>query len=195
MNGIDTLSSHPSIRSMTGAALLALGVALALAACDSGAGDGGVDTLGEGDPYPAVSVLDCEGHEQPMREVLARHAVTYVSFGAQWCTACQEEVPVINAELVDGMAGKDVGVVQVLIENGGGEAPPLSLCAGWKSDLDARYTVLVDTRQEHLAPFFGAAIGTLPLHLVVTQDGLIRYRKLGAIPDDIAAIVTGWLAP
>lgn len=164
----------------------------ALAACDSG-GDDQPDTVGEGDLYPAVSVQDCDGGEVAMRDFLAAHAVTYVAFGAQWCTACAEEAPVINTKLVDGLAGDDVGVVQVLIENNGGEPPPLSLCSGWKNDLSARYTVLVDTRQESLEPFFGKAIGTLPLHLVVTKDGVIRFAKLGEIPDDIQQIVSGWL--
>ncbi|MFO0745709.1 MAG: redoxin family protein [Myxococcota bacterium] len=164
-----------------------------LAACDSGGGDDPPATLGEGDLYPAVSVLDCEGREVALRDRLAAHAVTYVSFGAQWCTACAEETPVINAQLVDGLADEDVGVIQILIEGAAGDPPPLSLCAGWQSDLGARYTVLVDTRQENLAPFFGTAIGTLPLHLVVTQDGMIRFKKLGAIPSDIQAIVAGWL--
>jgi len=102
---------------------------------------------------------------------------------------------VINRELVDGLAshGEGVGVVQLLIENQPDEPPPASLCAAWKDDLQARFTVLVDTRQEHLAPFFGTAVGTLPLHLVVTRDGIIRLSKLGPIPSDIKAVVEGWL--
>ena len=63
----------------------------------------------------------------------------------------------------------------------------------WRDDLQARFVVVVDTRQEHLAPFFGTAVGTLPLHLVVTRDGIVRYKKLGAIPTDVKAVVEGWL--
>jgi hypothetical protein len=40
---------------------------------------------------------------------------------------------------------------------------------------------------------FGGAVGTLPLHLVVTGDGLVRYKKLGALPADVRALVEGWL--
>jgi hypothetical protein len=162
-------------------------------ACDSyGDGDGS-STLGEGDPYPAVSVSDCDGNPVDVRQALAEHDASYVTFGAQWCTACQEEAPVINRELVDGLADEDVGVIQILVENQPDEPPPEALCAAWRDDLSARYTVWVDTRQEHLEPFFAGAIGTLPLHLVVTGDGVIRMKKLGAIPDDIQAIVEGWL--
>lgn len=174
--------------------ILAPSIVLALAACDS-SGAGGVEPIGEGDPYPAVRVQDCDGNEVELRSWLGAHDASYVTFGAQWCTACQEEAPVINRELVDGLAsrGEAVGVVQILVENQPDEPPPASLCAAWQGDLGARYTVLVDTRQEHLEPLFGGAVGTLPLHLVVTRDGVIRYRKLGAIPTDVKALVEGWL--
>jgi len=164
-------------------------------ACDSSTGDDGDAIVGEGDPYPAVKVSDCDGNEVDLRSFIAAHDASYVTFGAGWCVACQEEAPVINRELVDGLAerGDAVGVVQILIENQPDEAPPQSLCADWRDDLEARYTVLVDTRQENLAPFFGGAVGTLPLHLIVTRDGVVRLKKLGAIPTDIKALVEGWL--
>lgn len=168
--------------------------ALALGACDSKTDDDD-GPLGEGDPYPAVRVQDCDGNEVDLRAWLATHQASYVTFGAQWCTACQEEAPIINRELVDGLAsrGDAVGVVQILVENLPDEPPPASLCAAWRDDLEARFAVLVDTRQEHLEPLFGGTIGTLPLHLVVTGDGIVRYRKLGAIPTDVKALVEGWL--
>lgn len=169
----------------------------ALAACDSGTDDGpdGDGLVGEGDPYPAVSVQDCAGNEVDLRAWLGQHDASYVTFGAQWCVACQEEAPIINRELVDGLAsrGAAVGVLQILVENQPDEAPPQSLCAAWRDDLQARFVVMVDTRQEHLAPLFGTAVGTLPLHLVVTRDGIVRYKKLGAIPTDVKAVVEGWL--
>jgi len=172
---------------------MALGCAALLGACDSNSG--GDALVGAGDPYPDVTVRDCDGNEVGLRAWLAGHDASYVTFAAQWCVACQEEAPIINRELVDGLAsrGDAVGVVQVLIENQPDEAPPQSLCAAWRDDLDARFAVLVDTRQEHLAPLFGTAVGTLPLHLVVTGDGVVRYKKLGAIPTDIKAVVEGWL--
>jgi len=171
--------------SMLAIAALALG-------CDSG-GDDGAETVGEGDPYPALTVKDCDGNAVDVRAWLADFDASYVTFGAQWCTACQEEAPLINRELVDGLAGQSVGVVQILVENQPDQPPPQALCAAWRDDLSARYTVWVDTEQVHLEPFFAGAIGTLPLHLVVTRDGTVRMKKLGAVPSDIKAIVLGWL--
>jgi len=166
---------------------------LAGGACDSGDKDDGATLVKSGDLYPAVSVQDCDGNPVDFRAWLATHDANYVTFGAGWCTACQEEAPFINTELVDGLAGESVGIAQVLIEKQPGEAPTTALCAAWKRDLGARYDVLVDVSQENLAPFFGAAVDTLPLHLVVTRDATIRYYKRGAIPDDMKAIVEGWL--
>jgi thiol-disulfide isomerase/thioredoxin len=125
--------------------------------------------------------------------LLAEHDATFVTFGAQWCTACQKEAPDINSKLVDGFADRSVGVVQILLEGQPGVAPAQSLCSAWESELEARFTVLVDVEQQHLAPFFGGAVATLPLHFIATRDGLIRYRKLGELPTDIDAILAGWL--
>jgi cytochrome c biogenesis protein CcmG/thiol:disulfide interchange protein DsbE len=179
---------------------LALALVLASAAslgsgCDAATSEapGAGARISEGDSWPALKVRDCAGAEVDMRALVADHDATFVTFGAQWCTACQKEAPDINAKLVDGFARESVGVVQLLIEGQPGEAPAESLCAAWQDELEARFTVLVDVDQTHLADFFGGAVATLPLHFVVTRDGTIRYRKLGELPGDIDAIVRGWL--
>ena len=164
-----------------------------LMACDSSSGEGDPQTVGEGDLYPALTVSDCDGNPVDLRAYLASKDASYITFGAQWCVACQEEAPIINSELVDGLAGRNVGVAQILIESNAGSPPGQGLCAAWKADLSARYDVFVDTAQVHLEPVFGGAIATLPLHLVVTGDGVIRLFKPGAIPEDIKGVVSGWL--
>lgn len=170
--------------------LLFLALAL-FAGCDSDTK--GSTTLAEGDLYPALTVSDCDGNPVDLRAWLAQHDANYVTFGAQWCVACQEEAPIIHRELVDGLAGRNVGVAQILVESNAGSPPGQGLCAAWKRDLSARYDVFVDTRQEHLQPVFGGAIATLPLHVVVTSDAVVRLFKPGAIPSDIKSIVEGWL--
>jgi hypothetical protein len=171
--------------------------ALVGVACDAAPGDASPatadSTVGEGDLWPALKVRDCAGAEVDMRTLLGDHDATFVTFGAQWCTACQKEAPDINTKLVDGFAGESVGVVQLLIEGQPGVAPAQSLCEAWRDELEARFTVLVDVDQTHLVDFFGGAVATLPLHFVVTRDGQVRYRKLGELPADIDAIVAGWL--
>ncbi len=170
-----------------------VGVACDAAPADDSGGAPEAAMVDEGDLWPALKVRDCAGGEVDMRALLADHDATFVTFGAQWCAACQKEAPDINTKLVDGFEGEAVGVVQLLIEGQPGVAPAQSLCEAWRDELDARFTVLVDVDQTHLADFFGGAVATLPLHYVVTRDGTVRYRKLGELPADIADIVAGWL--
>jgi hypothetical protein len=166
----------------------------AYVACDAADSPPGETAfVGEGDAWPALTVTDCDGQPVDMRAFFGDYDATYVTFGAQWCSACQEEAPIINRELVDGLAGRSVGIAQVLIEGQPGQPPPQSLCSAWATDLAARFPVLVDVQQLHLPDFFGGAIATLPLHYIVTRDGVVRFRKLGALPTDIKALVEGWL--
>jgi len=174
------------------AATLALTVGVS--ACDSsGDGDPTSTFPDVGDLYPAATIRACDGSSVALRDWIAAHDVVFISFGATWCQSCQEEAPRLNTELVDGLASHNVGVAQILIEDGPGAAPPQSLCGAWKNDLGARYDVFVDVDQVSLDPHFGGAIATLPLHYIVSSDGTIRLRKLGALPDDIAQLVTDWI--
>ena len=170
-----------------------LAAALALAACDSGDGAPAPAFPDVGDLYPAATVRACDGTSVALRDWIGAHDVVFLSFAAKWCSSCQEEVPVLNADLVDGLAAESVGVAQVLIEDDPGVAPPQSLCGVWKTDLGARFDVFVDVDQESLAPHFGGAIATLPLHFIISRDGTIRLRKLGALPDGLATLVQDWI--
>ena len=169
-------------------------VAGVLASCDSG-GDKDEPQIQDGQLYPAVRVQDCDGNEIDFRAWLGQHDVSFVTFAAQWCVACQEEAPVINAKVVDGLSsqGDKVGVAQILVENQPGEPPKPGLCAAWRDDLEAKFQVLIDLRQENVEPLFGGTVSILPLHLVVTRDGIIRYHKLGYLPTDIAELIEGWI--
>lgn len=176
-------------------------------ACDAASGDGNsgpgpgdevtpeAEILGEGDAFPDVSLLNCDGEAVSMGDFLAEHEVSFVTFGAQWCKPCQEEAPIINQVLIDGVqtTHPEVGVVQILIEARPNEAPSPSLCGTWRDALDARFLIYADTERDLMPPFFGEAITHLPLHLIVGADGTIHYRKLGALPEDLGELVLGWL--
>lgn len=179
---------------------------LVLPACAGGSGGaGGADAApvgdappltgiaGKDDPMPAATVQDCDGQDIDLNAWLGDHDVSYVTFAAKWCTACQEEVPIINEQLVQIYDASQVGVLQILIENDPGEPPPLPLCAGWRDSFGAEFPVLIDLDQEMIGQHFGEAVGQLPVHLIVTSDTIIRYRKVGAIPEDIGQRVGDWL--
>lgn len=166
---------------------------LVSAACDSSGGTTASTFPDVGGAYPAATIKDCDGNAVAIGDWIAQHDVVYIGFGAQWCQACQEEVPVLNDELVDGLAGQSVGVAQLLIEGDPGAPPAQSLCADWHDSLGASYTVFVDPDQVTLDAHFGGAVANLPLHYIVSGDGTIRYRKLGALPDNIKQLVSDWI--
>jgi hypothetical protein len=172
--------------------LLAVAVGLVLGACDEGA-KATDETLKVGDPYPALSVSDCAGAPVDMRTWIGAYDAVYLSFAAGWCQSCQEEAPRLEAELVVGLAGKNVGVAQILMENAAGSPPTTTLCGAWKTELNVSYDVFADLQQLHLEPIFGGNIANLPVHVIVTRDGVVRYVRIGALPDDIQQIVTDWL--
>lgn len=183
-----------SLSRLAAIATVALVTALPAPGCDGDGGDPATDTFPEaGQPYPAAQVSTCDGAPVALADWIAAHDVAFITFGAKWCQSCQEEAPVINAELVDALAGHNVGVAQILIEADPGDPPPQSLCAVWRDELGARFDVYVDVAQESLAPHFGGAVATLPLHYIVTGDGTVRLRKLGALPTDIQQLVRDWL--
>ncbi|MFT7578447.1 MAG: peroxiredoxin [Myxococcota bacterium] len=173
---------------------LAIAAVVATGACDSlGDPNDSSEFPIEGDLYPAAMVQTCDGTAVALADRIGQSDVTFITFAAKWCTACQKEAPIINTELIDGLAGRSVDVIQLLVENDPDEAPPLSLCSAWRDDLGARFDVLIDVDQNSVPQHFGTAIETLPLHFIVTRDGKIRLRKLGALPEDIKSRVEDWL--
>jgi thiol-disulfide isomerase/thioredoxin len=177
-------------------ALAALAIAAILAAgCDSATATGSalpdVD-----DPWPASSVVECgEAGEQEvdLLERFAANEVTYVTFAAKWCNACKEEAPVINAKIVDGMADEPVEAIQILIEKDAGTPPDGPLCDAWRTELGARFAVTYDEDQELVGGLFGAAVGQLPAHYIVTRDGIIRFRLVDALPENLETLMRDWL--
>ena len=158
----------------------------------------GTDTTTKADgtssmAFPAVTLKDCDGNDVELTDRIAAYEVTYLSFAAGWCTACQEEAPTINKEIVDGLAGEPVTTIQILLENQPNQAPPVSLCADWRDQLQAKFEVLVDTSQTMVAQHFNGAVGTLPRHMIVTKDGVVRVDIIGAIPSDLATQMRDWL--
>ena len=152
-----------------------------------------VDT---GFALPEAVISDCDGGSVSLLELVNANAVTYISFGAGWCTACQEEIPELNA-LKSEFEGKGVGILQILVEGmSPGVEAPLGLCAQWAGDAlppVADFPVWIDVEQTMLCDHFGEAVGTLPVHLLVTGDGTVQSRIVGALPADMSDRINDWL--
>ncbi len=183
---------------VTAAALLAS--SLLAASCDGGtAGVAGFTPPDLGDPMPAATISSCDVPPPDLEALdlsawIASYDVVYITFGAKWCTNCAKEAPLINAKVVDRFTGGRVGVAQILVEQEPNQPPTAALCRAWGVDIGARFPIFVDPEQRMVAQHFGEAVGgTLPVHLIVTRDGTIRFRKVGELPDNIGDRIADWL--
>lgn len=164
------------------------GLALAWSACDSSS-----DPPVSYDPLQPAIVKDCDGNDVDLVAEVAKVDVTYITWGATWCTACREEVPVINSDIVGHFDASKVAALQILVEDDAGEPPPQELCANWRDNLNANYPILVDVNQVTKPQYFGDSVAQLPYHMIVTRDGLIRFKLLGPMPTDLQQRIQDWI--
>ena len=145
---------------------------------------------------PTISdakLYTCEGQEQTILDIVSNHDVTYITFGAQWCTACQKEVAIINTEIVDHFDSSKVGVIQILVEDNFDEPPTEGVCKAWSDSLKPQFTLLTDLDRETLPLYFEQGISILPMHIIATRDGTIRYEALGPMTDDLQSLIEPWI--
>jgi thiol-disulfide isomerase/thioredoxin len=164
------------------------------AGCESGSTPPLNDTVTSVPPtFQSAVVQTCDGAETDLLDIVSSHDVTYITFGANWCTACKEEVATLNSNIVANFDMNAVGVVQVLIEDDPGMPPTLDVCTGWQEAFGHQFSLLSDSNQVTLPQYFADGIATLPMHLLVTKDGVIRYTALGPMTDDLAKLIQDWL--
>ena len=145
------------------------------------------------DIFPSVMVQSCDGTASDLLDIVTSHDVTYITFGAKWCTACKEEVPIINDKVVAQFDATRATAVQVLVEDDPGDPPTGAVCEDWADTLKPEFTLLTDPNQNTVPIFFASGITTLPMHLVVTKDKTIQYIALGPMGDDLTQLITDWL--
>ena len=143
---------------------------------------------------PEATIEDCDENPVSVLDYIAAHEITYLTFAAGWCTACEKEVPLLN-DLVQEFAGESVGITQILIEgvNLEGGPPPQGLCSQWAALTGPQFPLYIDVEQNMLCDHFGEAVGTLPVHLLISGDGVVRFRIVGALPEDISTRISEWL--
>lgn len=146
------------------------------------------------DSLPNATLFTCENEEVDLLDFVKSHEVTYITFGALWCTACQKEVGIINEEVVAHFDAEKVGVIQILVEDDVDAPPSLAVCSAWDADLAPEFLLLTDLNQVTLGQHFPDGISTLPYHLIVTGDGFIRYEALGPMNDDLVNLLEPWVS-
>jgi len=165
---------------------------LGLVACD----DGGNTTTTPVDlgPFPQSSVKDCANNDVDLSAVFAANDITYVTMGAKWCTACREEVVIINNDILPNIPAARTKVVQLLLEDNPGQAPPSTLCDAWVTDLSPQFDIYADVDQSVVSAFYNGAVPpSLPEHILVNREGTIVFQELGALPKDFDVIINDFL--
>lgn len=179
------------MRALTFTTVFLVSALLMAAGCDDGGNTSTVQDLG---PFPASSVNACDGSTVDLMSVFAAHDVTYITMGAKWCTACREEVPLINNDVLPEIDTARAKVIQLLLENNPGEPPSSSLCEGWVTEYGPSFDIYSDNDQSVVNTFYNGAVpGSLPEHIIVDRNGNIVYQLLGPLPKDMGAIINDWL--
>ena len=176
-----------------------------LVACDSERGTGepqpdanqtGNDGSGtltsvpqEEDPHPDFTVNACDGSPVSIGEWAADYDAVFITYAAKWCQACAKEVPMINEEIVQAMAGRSVAAAQILVEQDPGQAAQQALCQQWDDEYGAEFPILVDPDENAVAAIFGESVGSqLPLQTVI-YNGKIILRSYTATITEVAALL------
>ena len=79
-----------------------------------------------------------------------------------------------------------------MVEDNFDEPPTAGVCKAWSDSLQPKFTLLTDLDQATLPIFFEQGISILPMHLIVTRDGTIRYEALGPMTDDLQKLIEPW---
>lgn len=144
------------------------------------------------DRFEEFEFQDCDGNPVRFGDVLGDSTVTLFNVSAGWCQPCIEEAEIIESEVLEPYCERGLRVVQVLIEDEEGFPATRLFCNQWKERFGLTLPVLVDplfeTRQ-----YIEAA--STPLNMLVTPDGVIRYRKTGPMPADLDLEIEALLAP
>lgn len=115
------------------------------------------DTAGE-----VVSASDFDGH------------AWLVNFWATWCEPCVEEMPMLS-EVQRDFADKGVKVVGIALDDA-------ERAREFAANIGVEYPILVGKTDVVLAGRkFGNSTGALPFSVLVDDQGVIRWVRLGAL--------------
>ncbi len=164
------------------AAVVVVGVVvIAAVVLFAGRQGGGPRLVRVGDAAPDFRLQTLDGRNVSLAEL--RGKVVMVHFWATWCPPCVEEIPSID-RLTRSLAGQDVAVLAVSVDEGG--APAVS---DFLKKQGLSLPVLLNPDRS-----VATAYGTLkfPETYLLDRNGVVRYKIIGAAnwdsPDAVQAI-------
>jgi len=122
-------------------------------------------------PAPAWQLKDPDGREVTSAQF--KHKVVVLDFWATWCGPCRSEIPGYVA-LRRKYAAAGLEIIGVSVDQGGPEVVK-QFAAAQQMDYPV---VLAD---DAIVSAFGG-VDAIPTTFIIDRDGVIRYRKVGAMP-------------
>lgn len=158
-----------------------LGLQLALvgfAACEQGTNARPSRAVAVGRPAPEYSAQQLDG--TPVSLADQRGKVVLLNIWATWCKPCREEIPALET-LHQRHSAEGLLITGVSIDQPGDSAKIVSFA----SALGATYTLWHDPDDKVSTTFL--AIG-VPASYLVGRDGTLRWRHVGPVKADDAAL-------
>jgi len=146
--------------------LFLIPAAFALCAVVAHAGD-----LQTGQPAPKLDTELADGRILPARQLEGKVVLQY--FWATWCPICRGELPQLQ-KLYEAYQPRGLEIVAQSLDD-----DQTSVMEFWRK---GGYTFPVAMRSEETRTGFGAIKGT-PTLILIDRRGMVRLRRLGALPD------------
>ncbi len=151
------------------AVLLLAGAVLPVAVTTAAAADAAaLPALG---PAPSWTLLDLDGH--PVSSDQFKGKVVIVDFWATWCPPCRAEIPGYGA-LQKKYGADGLVIIGVSVDSKGPAA-----VKKFADKLPVAYRVVM--ADDKIVSAFGG-MDAIPTTFLIDRDGVIRDRKVGAVP-------------
>jgi thiol-disulfide isomerase/thioredoxin len=134
-------------------------------------------------PAPAWQLKDVNGQDVSFDQFKGK--VVVLDFWATWCAPCRSEIPGYIA-LQEKYAGAGLVMVGVSLDR---EGPGVVK----KFVIDQKINYPIVLGDEQIAGAFGG-VEAIPTTFIIDRQGIVRYRKVGAMPaGEFEAVVASFL--